>query len=159
MGWRNVTHGINELPVCLPKRRCVKTPWVIAILTRLQMHCPLPPPLSTRRPGWAQSGLEKESSKEKHKPRPPATAPFPQTPTTWAINKLKVCPLGSAGALPSSSRHQCLITHHSTAVKVKVDLKYCRQRWWREARAVWDPDSDVWVVAHKEPSSNSDGTI
>ena len=130
MGWRNVTHAINELPVCLPKRWLRENGLGHRHLGRITN--PLPPPLSAGPPRWVQSGWEAESSPETS--LAPSHSPISSDTHGSAIYKLEACPLRSTRALQSSSRHwdYRLITSHSTAVEVKADFKYCQKWCWKE---------------------------
>lgn len=127
MGWRNVTHAINELPVCLPKWWLRENALGHRHLGQTTNPCPLPPPLSASPPRWAQSGWEEELSPEAS--LAPSHSPISSDTHSRAINKLEACPLRSARALQSSSRHRDyrLIPHHSTVAEVRADMRYCQQ--------------------------------
>lgn len=75
MGWRNVTHAIKELPVCLQKWR----PHENALGHRHLRPIANPLP-SASPPGGAQSGW-KSTLLWQTQASSPATAPFPSTPT------------------------------------------------------------------------------
>lgn len=137
MGWRNVTHAINELPVCLPKgwlRENALGHRHLGWITNLLPSAPAAVCYSP--PRWTPSGWEEEFSPEAS--LAPSHNPISSNTHSSAINKLEACPLRSTRALQSSSRHWdfCLIKYHSTAVEVKANFKYCQQRCWKSAWAV-----------------------
>lgn len=68
----------------------VKMLWVIAIWAGLQIHCPLPPPLSDGPPRWAPSGWEEESSSKANTSLAPSHSPISSDTHSSAINKLEV---------------------------------------------------------------------
>lgn len=156
--------GMEECHTCYLWAACVFTKAVAAwkcfgSSARLQIHRPLPPPLSASPPRWVQSGWDEDSSPKANTSLAPSHSPISSDTHSGAINKLEACPLRSTRALQSSSRHwdYSLITHHSTAVEVKADLKY-RQQWcWKGAWAVWNPVFQAGRVRYRETFLQLDG--